>query len=100
MKNSFATLLLLSASFAYAQDTEKTLAMAERPNDPIEQSVNEKHFKNMQQLTFGGDNAEAYFSFDGKKLSFQSNNPVWGLKCDQIYYMIIDEAADNKIYQP
>jgi len=26
----------------------------------------EKHFKNIQQLTFGGDNAEAYFSFDSK----------------------------------
>ena len=26
----------------------------------------EKHFKNMRQLTFGGDNAEAYFSSDGK----------------------------------
>jgi TolB protein len=26
----------------------------------------EKHFRNMQQLTFGGDNAEAYFSYDGK----------------------------------
>ncbi|MFY8003782.1 MAG: hypothetical protein ACOVNR_03035, partial [Chitinophagaceae bacterium] len=31
----------------------------------------EKHFKNLRQLTFGGDNAEAYFSFDGKYLVFQ-----------------------------
>ncbi|WP_321538423.1 hypothetical protein [Flavobacterium piscinae] len=26
----------------------------------------EKHLKNIKQLTFGGDNAEAYFSPDGK----------------------------------
>ena len=26
----------------------------------------ENHFSNVRQLTFGGDNAEAYFSFDGK----------------------------------
>ena len=60
----------------------------------------EKHLANIKQLTFGGDNAEAYFSPDGKKLSFQSNNSLWGLKCDQIFYLIIEEAEENKIYQP
>lgn len=45
----------------------------------------EKHFANVQQLTFGGDNAEAYFSFDGKWLIFQRTNPKEGLKCDQIF---------------
>ncbi len=45
----------------------------------------EKHFKKLRQLTFGGDNAEAYWSFDGSSLSFQSNNPAWGLSCDQIF---------------
>ena len=35
----------------------------------------EKHFKNLRQLTFGGSNAEAYFSFDGKYLIFQKTNP-------------------------
>ena len=46
----------------------------------------EKHLANIKQLTFGGDNAEAYFSFDNTKLVFQSNNPEWGLECDQIFY--------------
>lgn len=45
----------------------------------------EKHFKNIQQLTFGGDNAEAYFSFDGQWLVFQRTNPKEGLRCDQIF---------------
>lgn len=45
----------------------------------------ETHLANIRQLTFGGDNAEAYFSFNGKFLAFQTNNPAWGLKCDQIY---------------
>ena len=49
----------------------------------------EKHFKNLRQLTFGGDNAEAYWSFDSKMISFQSNNKEWGLGCDQIFYMPI-----------
>lgn len=34
----------------------------------------EVHFKTMQQITFGGDNAEAYWSFDDKQIIFQSNN--------------------------
>ena len=47
--------------------------------------ADESHFKNIRQLTFGGDNAEAYFSFDGKWLIFQKTNPKEGIPCDQIY---------------
>jgi Tol biopolymer transport system component len=52
----------------------------------------EVHLKNIRQLTFGGDNAEAYWSFDGKKVTFQSNNKQWGLQCDQIFSMAVDQA--------
>lgn len=45
----------------------------------------EKHLRNVRQLTFGGENAEAYFSHDDKKIIFQSHT---GEKsCDQIYVM-------------
>ncbi|MAJ90127.1 MAG: hypothetical protein CMD08_02520 [Flavobacteriales bacterium] len=46
---------------------------------------NEVHLKNLKQLTFGGDNAEAYWSFNDKKLVFQAKNEKWGALCDQIY---------------
>jgi hypothetical protein len=46
----------------------------------------ENNFKSLTQLTDGGDNAEAYWSFDDSKLVFQVTNPDWGLECDQIYY--------------
>jgi len=45
----------------------------------------EKHFTSLRQLTYGGDNAEAYWSFDDSKLVFQVSNPAWELECDQIY---------------
>jgi Tol biopolymer transport system component len=45
----------------------------------------ETHIKNLRQISFGGDNAEAYWSFDNNKLVFQSNNKTWGLECDQIF---------------
>ncbi len=37
----------------------------------------EKHLANVRQLTFGGENAEAYWSADGKKLIFQSTRPPY-----------------------
>ena len=48
----------------------------------------EKNLRNLKQLTFGGENAEAYWSFDDSKLVFQATNELWGQSCDQIY--IID----------
>lgn len=60
----------------------------------------EIHLKNLRQLTFGGDNAEAYFSPDSKKLSFQSNNPKWGLSCDQIFWCDIQALAKDTSKRP
>ena len=60
----------------------------------------EKHFKNLTQLTFGGDNAEAYFSPNGKFASFQSNNKKWGLQCDQIFLLDISKASIDTTYKP
>ena len=48
----------------------------------------ERHLANLVQLTFGGQNAEAYFSFDGTQLIFQSTRPPFG--CDQIFTMNLD----------
>lgn len=45
----------------------------------------EGHFKNLQQLTFGADNAEAYWSYDGKWIVFQRTAPKDGVRCDQIF---------------
>jgi TolB protein len=55
----------------------------------------EKHLRNVRQLTWGGDNAEAYFSPDGKKLTFQSNFSKWGVSCDQIFLMDIQKRLKD-----
>jgi len=57
----------------------------------------ETHFKSMRQITFGGDNAEAYWSFDDKQIIFQSNNKEWGLECDQMFLMNFDDTFKDKI---
>lgn len=60
----------------------------------------ENHLKNIRQLTHGGDNAEAYFSPDGKFVSFQSNYKKWGVSCDQIFKLVISKAANDTMYKP
>ena len=54
----------------------------------------EKHFKNVKQLTFGGDNAEAYWSFDSKKLVFQFSDHK-EVMCDQIYFGAIPKKGKS-----
>jgi len=66
----------------------------------LQTAAQEKHLKNLKQLTFGGDNAEAYFSPDGRFASFQSNNKAWGLQCDQIFALDIQKAASDSTYKP
>lgn len=64
------------------------LSVNTRAQNNALQVEGEKRLQNIKQLTFGGENAEAYFSPDGKRLIFQSkrdNRP-----CDQIYTMNID----------
>ncbi|WP_332025357.1 M20/M25/M40 family metallo-hydrolase [Kaistella sp.] len=51
----------------------------------------ERNLRNIQKLTFGGDNAEAYFSPDGKKLTLQVTNPTIGAHCDQIYLLDLNQ---------
>ncbi|MEW5974349.1 MAG: hypothetical protein AB1898_00960 [Acidobacteriota bacterium] len=55
----------------------------------------EVHLKNLRQLTFGGENAEAYFSFDGKRLIFQSTRE--GYECDQIFTMNLDGSHVRRV---
>ncbi len=55
----------------------------------------ETHLKNIKQLTFGGENAEAYFSPDGKQLIFQSKRD--GHECDRIYTMNIDGSSVRQV---
>ena len=89
MKNRFLTTagLLFFSYFAHSQSLE--LAYPQ-----------EKHLKNLRQLTFGGDNAEAYWSFDGRMVSFQSNNKAWGVQCDQIFFTPVDQQVNLQQEKP
>jgi TolB protein len=75
-------LLILSSGFDATSIPTPTVK-----NEP-EALLAERHLTNIRQLTFGGENAEAYFSADGRRLIFQSTRD--GRECDQIYTMGVD----------
>src|SRR6476469_7810550 len=61
----------------------------------ISPAVGESHLRNVRQLTNGGENAEAYFSADGRKLIFQSTRD--GRSCDQEYVMNVDGTGVRRV---
>jgi Tol biopolymer transport system component len=69
--------LVLLAAFAVPREPAAPRAPAE-----------EWRLTRVRQLTDGGENAEAYFSFDGRRLIFQSTRG--GYPCDRIYTMSVD----------
>src|SRR6185295_5744825 len=56
----------------------------------------ERHLRNIRQLTFGGNNAEAYFSADGRQIIFQ-RQPDITKGCDQEYIMNADGSNMHRV---
>jgi len=85
---------LLSAAAALAacsSSTPPTTSPAEREH-AAGRHPDEAHFKELLQLTDGGENAEAYWSNSGNQLIFQAHS---GEGCDQIYTMPTDRALPD-----
>ena len=78
-----------------------TFALAQPPSVPGSGPLpgvhdpREAHLKNVRQLTFGGENAEAYWSFDGKKIIFQHRQGQGTV--DQIYTMRPDGSGRKRV---
>ncbi|HEX7153093.1 MAG TPA: M20/M25/M40 family metallo-hydrolase [Thermoanaerobaculia bacterium] len=63
---------------------------------PFEKTFDgEQHLADVRQLTFGGENAEAYFSPDGKKLIYQSTAERGG--CDQQYILDLETGESKRV---
>ncbi|MDH3378330.1 MAG: hypothetical protein OEQ39_15425 [Gammaproteobacteria bacterium] len=84
----FISLLLFAAPWPAAAESNSGVQTAGI-------AFGEAHLKNIRQLTFGGQNAEAYFSHDGSELIFQSTRDA--LKCDAIYRMNADGANQRLV---
>lgn len=85
MKAPFIALCSLVAASLFF--TAHRAPAGETPPAQLKEA-HERHLANIRQLTFSGENAEAYFSPDGTRLIFQAAEKGDG--CDQIYSMRVD----------
>lgn len=86
-----ASLLILSACSGASIQTATAPAAADSLRLP-----GERHLRNVRQLTFSGNNAEAYFSRDGRQIVFQRQEDATA-GCDQQYVMNADGSAMRRI---
>lgn len=77
--------LMLIVVVACGTPSPEEVPTEARPTASWEATATETRLTNLRQLTFGGENAEAYFDFDGTQLIFQSTRD--GVLCDQIFTM-------------
>jgi Tol biopolymer transport system component len=75
---------------------EGSAQTAGAPARPFPDDPGEPRLRNLRQITFGGENAEAYFSADGRQLIFQANEPP-DVPCDQIFIMDIDGGNRQRV---
>lgn len=87
MRLSVLTAAAIAASVLACSHSEQSDRLAPLPG--------ERHLTNIRQLTHGGENAEAYFSSDGKQLIFQSTRD--GRTCDQQYIMNVDGTGVRRV---
>jgi len=86
-----ASLALLSAAVTcFGAPCLAAPAAAPQPADALLHR-DERHLANLRQLTSGGENAEAYFSLDGRRLSLQATTAQD--RCDQIYTLDVAPSS-------
>jgi TolB protein len=98
----FVMLILVSSFISRKEPVVSHSPLPTRYSPVVEDTLHypeEKHFKNIRQLTFGGDNAEAYFSFDGKWIIFQRTNIKDGVACDQIFIGKVPASGEKFTYK-
>ena len=92
MRNQiFLTAAALAAAVLVARSGAAQSASAQR----VKPAPGERHLANIRQLTNGDENAEAYFSADGKQLIFQSTRD--GRSCDQQFIMNVDGSGVRRV---
>jgi Tol biopolymer transport system component len=83
---------LIAAALLGVAACERT---SSAPVVTVAAEAGETRLSNIRQLTFGGENAEAYWSGDGKWITFQSTRD--GRTCDQQYVMRADGSDMKRI---
>ena len=103
-RHALRPLILLCLVALAAALAARAQAMRHTPLSPVPKGAvpadslirpGEVHFEHLWQLTFGGQNAEAYWSSDGRNLIFQSTRD--GYPCDQEYVLNFTTGAVTRV---
>jgi Tol biopolymer transport system component len=87
MKKLLYSLALLALAFAPKKQISIETDVRSATDSLLLHPEEMKYLKSIKQLTFGGNNAEAYWSFNDSLLVFQSDFSGWGNECDQMFYL-------------
>lgn len=104
---SLSSLTLLCALFFSCKNTPKQETPTTSPkvevtaidSNKIVHFADEKHLANVQQLSNGGENAEAYFSYDNKRLIYQLTDKNHNLPCDQIFMANLPTQPSDTLHK-
>lgn len=94
----FASLLACALILTQCGDADLTVSPRGTTATDSLSYEGETHLTNLRQLTYGGDNAEAYWAFEGDQLVYQTTQPAAGIPCDRIWIMPLDPegSADGR----
>lgn len=96
---SLAAATIAAALLAACSGSTSSAVASQSSQTPLRRAIpadsGERHIGGLTQLTDGGENAEAYFSADGKYITFQSTRD--GRACDQQYVMRADGTELTKV---
>jgi TolB protein len=93
LRHSFAAVALVAT--AVASCGPRVVVSGSPAFRTVVADTGERHFGTIRQLTYGGENAEAYFSPDGRSLIFQSTRD--GRSCDQQFVMRTDGSDLRRV---
>ena len=97
-KITYKTLTFLLLYFIHANGFSQTNKNAILTQDTSDvHFVGEAHLANVRQLSFGGENAEAYWSFDNTRLTFQHTNKKQAVPCDQIFILNVADTTRHLV---
>lgn len=102
MRNPLSILPLALAACSVADDLTlpqealvPTAPLVIRAGKPVPDIPGERHLRNVRQLTFDGENAEAYWSADGRRLVLQRRSTE--MPADQIYVLDLTSGALTQV---
>jgi TolB protein len=92
-----ATLALAVAAGALAAAAFPQHPGGPPPAGPAIIHPEEKHFRNLRQVTFDGQNAEGYWGPDGRQIVYQRTNEAEAVKCDQEFVFDLATAKSRMV---